>query len=501
MERFMSAPDWAKRVAESLGGGPHLVVSGISPSGNIHAGNLLEVLVAEAVANALRERGDDVRFVFHADTIDPLRKIAPGIPASFEEYLGRSLSHIPDPDGEYESYAERFLAPFEAALREMGMDIEVLRSHELYEGGVYSDVIRESIEEADDLRRILMDVSGREMPEEWSPFLPRAANGDITGNRVIRHLPEESKVVFVDRGGNEGVADYSRGEGKLGWRVELAARWKALGATFEPFGKDHTSRGGSTDTADRMAREVFEYPIPGRYEYEWIGLKGQGAMSSSRGIVLLPKGLLEIMPPDAVRSLLLPREPSRAFDIDLTGGFPRFMDEYRARKDGASVPFSHLVTVAQTVGGDTELAAKMLHRGGYEVGEEAALSDDLRYARNWAEKWAPDSMRMRILDPEESKEAAESLDSEQRLYLSEVAGKLDGNMGDGEELQNFLYTTAKEMGVKPKKAFGAIYTVLIGKKSGPKAGPFVAGLPPEIIHDRFDVPDVVSDTETGGGAG
>jgi lysyl-tRNA synthetase class 1 len=177
------------------------------------------------------------------------------------------------------------------------------------------------------------------------------------------------------------------------------------------------------------------------------------------------------------------------------------MDEYRARKDGASVPFSHLVTVAQTVGGDTELAAKMLHRGGYEVGEEAALSDDLRYARNWAEKWAPDSMRMRILDPEESKEAAESLDSEQRLYLSEVAGKLDGNMGDGEELQNFLYTTAKEMGVKPKKAFGAIYTVLIGKKSGPKAGPFVAGLPPEIIHDRFDVPDVVSDTETSGGAG
>ena len=29
---------------------------------------------------------------------------------------------------------------------------------------------------------------------------------------------------------------------------------KALGVTFEPFGKDHTSRGGSTDTADRMAR-------------------------------------------------------------------------------------------------------------------------------------------------------------------------------------------------------------------------------------------------------
>ena len=57
-----------------------MVVTGISPSGNIHAGNLREVLVAEAVANALKARGEEVRFVFHADTIDPLRKIAPGVP-------------------------------------------------------------------------------------------------------------------------------------------------------------------------------------------------------------------------------------------------------------------------------------------------------------------------------------------------------------------------------------------------------------------------------------
>ena len=55
---------WAERVADSLGAGPHVVVTGISPSGNIH--NLREVLVAEAVANALRARGDEVRFIFHA---------------------------------------------------------------------------------------------------------------------------------------------------------------------------------------------------------------------------------------------------------------------------------------------------------------------------------------------------------------------------------------------------------------------------------------------------
>src|ERR671912_693630 len=382
-------PGWAERVADSLGAGPHVVVSGISVSGNIHAGNLREVLVAEAVANALRERGDEVRFIFHADTVDPLRKIAPGIPASYEEYIGHSLSHVPDPEGCHVSYAEHFLAPFEEALSEMEMDIEVLRSHELYERGVYTGVTSEAIENTDELREILQEVTNRKMPDNWSPYLPRAESGRLTGNLVLSHLPERASVLYMDEDGREGSADYSRGEGKLGWRVGLAARWKALRVTLEPFGKDHTSRGGSTDTADRMAREVFDYPVPGRYEYEWIGLKGRGDMSSSRGIVLLPKDLLRIMPPDAVRRIILGRDPARRFDIDLEGGFPRFMDEYHAETGEPYVPFAHLATVAQTVGEDAEAAAQMLRRGGDgdAASETHKLGWGLRYARNWAAGW------------------------------------------------------------------------------------------------------------------
>jgi len=481
-------PGWAEKVAEGLGVGPHVVVAGISTSGHIHAGNLREVLVGEAVANALRARGEEVRFVFHADTIDPLRKIAPGVPESFERFIGHSLSRVPDPEGCHVSYAEHFLSPFEEALREMEMDIEVLRSHELYESSLYTGVTREAMERERELRGILQEASGRAMPEHWSPYMPRAASGDLTGNRVLEHLPDESKVLFVDRGGNEGAADYSEGEGKLGWRVELAARWKALGVTFEAFGKDHTSRGGSTDTADRMAREVFHYPVPGRYEYEWIGIKGRGDMSSSRGIVLLPRDLLEIMPPDALRRMVLGRDPARRSDLELGEGFPRFMDEYRTSKGEPFVPFNHLLTVAQTVGGDLEAAAVMLERGGY--GEAARdterLARDLARARNWAEKWAPESMRLRVLTQEEAREAASELDGEQREYLAAVAGALRPEM-DGETVQDLLYSAAVERGLKPKKAFAAVYTVLLGKKSGPKAGPFVAGLPVEMVRERFSM--------------
>jgi lysyl-tRNA synthetase class 1 len=488
-ETTVPIPDWARKVADSLGDGPHVVVTGISPSGNIHVGNLREVLVAEAVANALRARGDEVRFVFHADTIDPLRKIAPSIPESFEEYLGHSLSHVPDPEGCHVSYAEHFLTPLEEALKALEMDIEVLRSHELYEAGLYTDVTREAIEHAEQLRNILQEVSGRKMPEHWSPYLPRAASGKLTGARVLEHAPDENKVVFVDEDGFEDVADYSKGEGKLGWRVELAARWKALNATFEPFGKDHTSRGGSTDTADRMAREVFDYPVPGRYEYEWIQLKGRGAMSSSRGIVLLPRDLLRIMPPGALRQMVLGRDPARALDLDLGEGFPRFLDEYRASvEEDPAAPLTHLVTVAQTVGTDVEAAAEMLRRGGYEEAakDREKLARDLSYARNWAEEWAPASLRLRILDEEEAKEAASELDAEQREYLAAIAGTLEQDL-DGDAVQDLLYSTAVERGLKPKRAFAAVYTVLLGKKSGPRAGPFIAGLPVEMVRERFSL--------------
>ncbi|CAN5905568.1 lysine--tRNA ligase [soil metagenome] len=475
-------PDWAKRAAEALGDGPHVVVTGISPSGNIH--NLREVLVAEAVARALREQSAEVRFIFHADTVDPLRKIAPGIPESFEKYIGQSLSHVPDPEGCHASYAEHFLSPFEEALLDMSMDVEVLRSHRIYESGTYTDVTREALEHTQELRRILESVSGRELPDTWPPYLPRAASGDLTGNRVLEHLPEDNKVVFLDRHGEEDVADYSKGEGKLGWRVELAARWKALQVTFEPFGKDHTSRGGSTDTADRMAAEVFYYPAPGRYEYEWISIKGQGAMSSSKGIVLLPKDLLKIMPPDALRKMMLGRDPARALDLDLGEGFPHFMDEYRAEARENSVPYSHLVTVAQT-STDPDTAAEMLRRGGYEkAAEDPDLAQDLRYARNWVEEWAPESLRLRILEPEEAKEAADNLDEGQRVYLNTLARELKPEM-DGDEVQDLLYATAIQLGLKPRKAFGALYAVLLGPKHGPKAGPFIAGLPTELVRSRF----------------
>jgi lysyl-tRNA synthetase, class I len=164
------------------------------------------------------------------------------------------------------------------------------------------------------------------------------------------------------------------------------------------------------------------------------------------------------------------------------------MDEYRASVEERPVPFTHLVTVAQTVGTDVEAAAEMLRRGGYEEAakDREKLARDLARARAWAEEWAPESMRLRVLSQEEARTAAAELDAEQRGYLAAVAGRLSPGL-DGEAVQDLLYSTAVERGLKAKRAFAAVYTVLLGKTSGPKAGPFVAGLPAEMVRERFSV--------------
>ncbi len=91
-----------------------------------------------------------------------------------------------------------------------------------------------------------------------------------------------------------------------------------------------------------------------------------------------------------------------------------------------------------------------------------------------------------MLGEEEAREAAAGLDDEQRAYLRAVAERLGEGM-DGDAVQDLLYSTAVEMGVKPKRAFAAVYTVLLGQKSGPKAGPFVAGLPVGTVRERFSL--------------
>ena len=107
---------WADQAADEAtqGRNKSVVATGITPSGEIHIGNMREVVTADAMSRALKARGKDVEFIYIADTFDPLRRVYPFLDASiYEQHVGKPLSEVPAPNGgTAKSYAEHFLLPF-----------------------------------------------------------------------------------------------------------------------------------------------------------------------------------------------------------------------------------------------------------------------------------------------------------------------------------------------------------------------------------------------------
>jgi lysyl-tRNA synthetase class 1 len=494
---------WADTAADRLESrhAPHRLATGISPSGDIHLGNLREVMTAEGVYRVLGEREIPADLLFIADNLDPLRRVYPFLEADiYGPLVGRSLSDIRCPCGKHRAYSEHYLEPFLASLRELGIDVTVTRADELYASGRMDGVIGQALEGAAAIAEILQSLTGKRVSPEWSPFDPRCqACRRLTESRVKGFDLAARTVSYECACGGAGTVPFAGG-GKLTWRVDWPARWKVLGVTLEPFGKDHASRGGSYDTGVRIIREVFgaEPPLP--LPYEWIALKGSGDMSSSKGNVLSIHAVLNVAPPEALRYLILRAEPARsiAFDpgLPLLSLCDELEDPENKNRNGRAadlarigertrlgVPFRHLVTVAQVAGFDPDRAGEVLVRTGYRLTDRETLGRSLAYVRNWLEEYAPEKVRFSIATRLPATTAA--LDAEQRGFLLNLAERLPGE-ASGEELHSLIYDLIKERGAtSPGRYFKAIYLAFIGKDQGPRAGHFLATLPGTFVRSRL----------------
>src|SRR5499427_4148341 len=365
-------PHWADAVAQELlhSRNRHLISTGITPSGEYHVGHLREVLTAEGVYRALRDHGAECRLNYVADTMDPLRRVYNFLdPVTYEEHVGKPLCDIPCPCGAHASYAEHFLAPFLDAMQKLGVTLEVCLAHELYRSGQLDAQIIQALQHTETIKRILQEVTGKAEKDDWSPY-------------------------------NALCAACGRQAGTLTWRVDWPARWQALGVTVEPFGKDHATRGGSYDTGKRIVREVFggepPYPVP----YEWLALKGQGDMSSSKGNLVSIVNLTQTIPPEVVRYMIFRVKPMRSITFDPGLPLLNLVDEYDdvsahnhdqraaelARLEGMpplGIPFKHLVNLVQITEGDVDKLCAILQRHNVPVPERQVLQGRIEYAEYW----------------------------------------------------------------------------------------------------------------------
>lgn len=500
--RAPSQRHWADEAADAVlaAGRAPIVSSGISPSGEIHIGNMREVLTADAVFRALRDRGAPARFNYVADNFDPLRRVYPFLDASvYEPLIGRPLSEIPCPCGGHASYADHFLEPFLEALRRLHVEVEVEHADRMYKAGRMNEVILLALEGRDRIAAILQELTGKKVEEGWSPFNPLCPScRRITQGAVTGFSRAAGTVDYACACGASGSVPLAGG-GKLTWRVDWPARWRMLGVTVEPFGKDHATRGGSYDTGVRICREVFSWEPPVPIAYEWISLKGKGDMSSSKGNVLSISQALEVVPPEALRYLVMKERPQRTITFDpgepllalvdsveaatAAGSADRALELSRAAGFAAvGVPFKHLVVVAQAAAFDLDVVMAVLARAGYPGLDREAVAERLGYARRWLERFAPDDLKFEVRKT--LPEAAAALSPAQRAFLGAFASRLAPGQ-DGETVHQLIYAVAPESGVKPSEAFQAIYVALLGKPKGPRAGWFVTVVGAESCAARF----------------
>ena len=509
---------WADVVAEKLmeKGDRHILATAITPSGPIHIGNMREVLTTEAVYRALVDRGGDAKLIYIGDTYDPLRKVYPFLPKFYEKYVGKPLSEIPCPCGKHENYALHFLSPFLKSLEELGIHPEVHLAHEMYEKGKYNEAIKTALDNAIKIKTIIEKISGRDLPDGWMPFNVKCSKCETLNASITKY--EYPFIEYSCKCGYEGKADIREGGiGKLPWRIDWPARWKIFEVTFEAFGKDHAASGGSWDTGKAIVEEIYEYPAPMPLVYEFIHLKGKGAMHGSTGTAIAAEEMLQMTPPEVLRFLLMKYEPSRHIDFDSGLGLLDLVDEYdkyervvfgiEEKKTGmkderrvyelsqpypekipekmpVQVPYRHLVTLIQ-IAKNWEGVFEILKRNG-EIKElsgyeEEKLKERIKKVQYWLENFAPEQVKFEVKE-----ELPMTVSKEQKTFFEMLKKELMAREWSAEEIHAAIHEVAKKAGISASKAFQHIYHLLLGQKKGPRAGYFIHSLGKEFIMKRLD---------------
>lgn len=518
---------WIDRKARNIlnRGGMHVVASGISISGHIHIGHSKDVFIADAVHRSIKEKGMKSKVIWYSDDFDPMRRIPwPLNEEEYRRYLGMPYIDIPSPDSEYESFVEYFASPFIESLGEFGIKADIYHSSEVYRQGKLSKQIRRALENTDKIREILNKYRRNPLSEGWLPFDAVCGKcGKIATTRALDWRGDKVKyecigTEYTDGCDHTGRADFTEGEGKLTWRVEWPARWKMLGVTCEPFGKDHAASGGSYDTGKLISREIFDYEPPEPIPYEWISLK-EKPMSSSKGQVFTLAQWLEIAEPEILRYFIFRSKSMKAknFDpglplLDLYDEYDNLEDIYFGEKDVPDsrekqlkriyelsqtngvpekrpqrIPF-RLATIVCQIISDPYKVIEILRKKDVidelNQSETELIKKRLSCAKKWIEKYAPESERLKLLD-ELNNELKQKLSQNQKNGLSQLAEYIMDKDPGSEEIHNQVYETARELEMKPGKLFTAIYLVLLGEKYGPRVGNFVTALETEFVVERF----------------
>lgn len=524
--------DWVTQAAddacaEAARRAPGVLVcaSGLSPSGPIHLGNLRELLTQHFVAEELRDRGVAVEHVLYWDDYDRLRKIPAGMPESAAEHLGRPLSEVPDPLGEYRSWAERFAAPAREALRRLGVPVREVSQAQRYQAGVYAEPVCRAMAARRRIAAVLAEHrTGNPEPDAgYYPYRPycRRCGRDTTAVTAYDEASTALRYECASCGARDGFALRDECSGKLRWKVDWPMRWAYEPVVFEAAGADHASPGSSAAVGARLCREVFDARPPVFLGYGFVGTRGMAKLSSSAGEVPTPADALGILEPAMVRWLYARRRPNQSITVAFGTEVTRLYDEWdrlgarlsagtagpaesraahRARHTSAGplaeparpVGWRLLSSVLDITAGDDAQALRILSAA---EGEPLALAD-IQPRRDLAARWlatqVPPEARTRVRAAPD-RAALAGLRGEQRravdLLLTELPSRTDLAA-----LTSLVYGIPKrlrgmgedapptpEIRTAQRDLFTLLYRLLLDSDTGPRLPTLLLALGPDRV--------------------
>jgi len=503
---------WADVVAEKLlkERTEHVISSGITPSGPIHLGSMREILTADAIVRAINDKGGKAKLIYIADNADPLRKVYPFLDEErYTDYVGRPLAEIPAPEGEG-SYDQFFLKPFFKALKTVGVYPTVVNNYNYYSKGKYEQCTKMIVEKKEIVRKILEDVSGRQLPKNWFPWTFKDNDGKLCSGNIIK--VEWPFVVFTNMKGEEVKNNMAKGEGKLPWRLDWPSKWKTLDVTFEAFGKDHATKGGSYDTGEKIIQSILNGNTPHHIVYEWIHLKGKGAMHSSTGLAISAKDMLKMAPPEVIRWLIMQPQPNRHIDFDPGLGLLNSVDKYdkieqkyyekeleenssRAyelsqiknsyKKQPQNLPYKHLVTLSQSKSSLKEIIETLIKTKeitNINDYDRKRLEKRIKSIKIWLEKYAPESLKFKIQD----EPPIIDFSMKDKGKIKAIKRKMENISWTAEKIHESFYEIQDEQNIPAKELFKIMYNIILNKEKGPRLGFFLATMEKDFVIKRLE---------------
>lgn len=487
---------WADEVLQNRKG-KEFVNDGWTPSGIVHMGGLKGPVIHDVLARVLKEQGKEVTNNLSFDDFDPIDGLPQSLMASHKDFMGVPIFLAPSPDGKG-SFGDFYGRKMREMLKALGIDVTVYLASENYKKGLYNDGIKMMLDSVKKVRKVYEEMYKKPVRDDWYPLQVICAKCGKLGTTKVTDwdgkevtftcLPD--LVTWAEGCGQSGKMSPFDGNAKMPWKPEWAIKWYTFQVSIEWSGKDHMSKGGSFEIAANILKSVFNQKPPMAMPYEFFLWNGK-KMSSSKGLGLIGEELLEVVPPQIARFLMIKSKPNQAIEFNPheTQIIPKLFDEYQQAsvvsndnhrafqlsqiEETEKVPEIRFSTLAQWV---------QMPNMEDEI-KKQGLEQWTKYAKVWVEKYAPESEKFVIQKNIPS--AVSQLSEKQKQYLKKVSDELEKEW-DPEVLQKELYEWAKEANISSKEAFEAMYLSLIGKGHGPKAAWFILSLDKDFVKKRFN---------------